>query len=156
VNSIIGAIEQLLPELSNRLAAGADVYGTEREAEFIEKNFPACTNVSIDFGVMEKASNVFVSLGDFGWSDLGTWGSLYDLSPKDSEQNVTLKGDSMMYNSRKNIVALPEGKFAVIEGLEGYLVAESGNVLLICPKDEEHLIRKYVNDAQIKMGEDYI
>jgi mannose-1-phosphate guanylyltransferase len=156
VNSIIGAIEQLLPELSNRLAAGADVYGTEREAEFIEKNFPACTSVSIDFGVMEKASNVFVSLGDFGWSDLGTWGSLYDLSPKDSEQNVTLKGDSMMYNSRKNIVALPEGKFAVIEGLEGYLVAESGNVLLICPKDEEHLIRKYVNDAQIKMGEDYI
>jgi mannose-1-phosphate guanylyltransferase len=156
VNSIIRSIEQLLPELSNRLSAGADVYGTPREMDFIDKNFPACTNVSIDFGVMEKASNVFVSLGDFGWSDLGTWSSLYDLSAKDANANVTLHGSSMLYNSNKNIVVLPEGKLAVIEGLEGYLVAESDNVLLICPKDGEHLIRKYVNDAQIKMGDEYI
>ena len=122
----------------------------------MEENFPACPNVSIDFGIMEKADNVYVSLGDFEWSDLGTWGSLYDLSPKDEQRNVTLKCDSLIYNSNDNIVVLPKGKLAVIEGLEGFLVAESDNVLLICKKDEEHAIRKYVNDAQMKLGEDYI
>ena len=138
VNTIIKAGEALLPELASKLAPGKDVYGTPEEKAFIEENFPACPNVSIDFGIMEKADNVYVSLGDFGWSDLGTWGSLYDLSPKDEQGNVTLKCDSMIYNSNDNIVA------------------ESDNVLLICKKDEEHAIRKYVNDAQMKLGEDYI
>ena len=156
VNTIIKAGEALLPELASKLAPGKDVYGTPEEKAFIEENFPACPNVSIDFGIMEKADNVFFSLGDFGWSDLGTWGSLYDLSPKDEQGNVTLKCDSMIYNSNNNIVVLPKGKLAVIEGLEGFLVAESDNVLLICKKDEEHAIRKYVNDAQMKLGEDYI
>lgn len=156
VNSIIKAGEELLPELAAKLDPGKDVYGTPDEKRFIDENFPACPNVSIDFGIMEKADNVYVSLGDFGWSDLGTWGSLYDLSDKDEERNVTLKCDSLFYNSHDNIVALPANKLAVVEGLEGYLIAESDNVLLICKKDEEHAIRKYVNDAQIKMGEDYI
>ena len=156
VNTIIKAGEALLPELASKLAPGKDVYGTPEEKAFIEENFPACPNVSIDFGIMEKADNVYVSLGDFGWSDLGTWGSLYDLSPKDEQGNITLKCDSMIYNSNDNIVVLPKGKLAVIEGLEGFLVAESDNVLLICKKDEEHAIRKYVNDAQMKLGEDYI
>lgn len=156
VNTIIKAGEALLPELASKLAPGKDVYGTPEEKAFIEENFPACPNVSIDFGIMEKADNVYVSLGDFGWSDLGTWRSLYDLSPKDEQGNVTLKCDSMIYNSNDNIVVLPKGKLAVIEGLEGFLVAESDNVLLICKKDEEHAIRKYVNDAQMKLGEDYI
>ena len=156
VNTIIKAGEALLPELASKLAPGKDVYGTPEEKAFIEENFPACPNVSIDFGIMEKADNVYVSLGDFGWSDLGTWGSLYDLSPKDEQGNVTLKCDSMIFNSNDNIVVLPKGKLAVIEGLEGFLVAESDNVLLICKKDEEHAIRKYVNDAQMKLGEDYI
>lgn len=156
VNTIIKAGEALLPELASKLAPEKDVYGTPEEKAFIEENFPACPNVSIDFGIMEKADNVYVSLGDFGWSDLGTWGSLYDLSPKDEQGNVTLKCDSMIYNSNDNIVVLPKGKLAVIEGLEGFLVAESDNVLLICKKDEEHAIRKYVNDAQMKLGEDYI
>lgn len=156
VNTIIKAGEALLPELASKLAPGKDVYGTPEEKAFIEENFPACPNVSIDFGIMEKADNVYVSLGDFGWSDLGTWGSLYDLSPKDEQGNVTLKCDSMIYNSNNNIVVLPKGKLAVIEGLEGFLVAESDNVLLICKKDEEHAIRKYVNDTQMKLGENYI
>lgn len=156
VNTIIKTGEALLPELAAKLAPGKKVYGTKDEKAFIEENFPACPNVSIDFGVMEKADNVYVSLGDFGWSDLGTWGSLYDLSPKDPEGNVTLKCQSLIYDSKENIVVLPQGKLAVIEGLEGYLIAESDNVLLICKKDEEHAIRKYVNDAQMQLGEDYI
>ena len=118
VYTIIKAGEALLPELASKLAPGKDVYGTPEEKAFIEENFPACPNVSIDFGIMEKADNVYVSLGDFGWSALGTWGSLYDLSPKDEQGNVTLKCDSMIYNSNDNIVVLPKGKLAVIEGLE--------------------------------------
>lgn len=156
VNTIIDTSEKLLPELAAKLIPGLPVYGTPQEKQFIDHNFPLCPNVSIDFGVMEKADNVYVSLGDFGWSDLGTWGSLYDLSSKDEEQNVTLKGQSMLYNSNNNIVVLPEGKVAVIDGLEGYLVAESDNVLLICKKDEEQAIRNYVNDAQIKLGDDFV
>ena len=152
VNTIIKANEALLPELTSKLAPGKDVYGTVQEKQFIDENFPACPNVSIDFGIMEKADNVYVSLGDFGWSDLGTWGSLYDLSPKDEAGNVALKCKSLIYNSKDNIVVLPDNKLAVIDGLEGYLIAESDNVLLICKKDEEHTIRKYVNDAQIKTG----
>lgn len=156
VNTIIKACETLLPELASKLAPGSGIYGTSEEKKFINENFPACPNVSIDFGIMEKADNVYVSLGDFGWSDLGTWGSLYDLSGKDENDNVTLKCQSLLYNSKDNIVVLPSNKLAVIDGLEGYLVAESDNVLLICKKDEEHAIRKYVNDTQIKLGEDYI
>ena len=156
VNSILKAVETQIPELAGRLAAGAEVYGTPAEKAFIDENFPSCPNVSVDFGIMEKADNVYVSLGDFGWSDLGTWSSLYELSPKDEAGNVTLKGDSLLYNCRNNIITLPQGKLAVVEGLEGYLIAESDNVLLICKKDEEHAIRKYVTDAQIKMGETYI
>ena len=156
VKSILKAGEQLLPELAAKLSAGIGVYGTPQEKRFIDENFPACPNVSIDFGIMEKADNVYVSLGDFGWSDLGTWRSLYELAPKDADRNVTLKCDSLFYNSKGNIVAMPKGKLAVIDGLEGFLVAESDNVLLICKKDSEHAMRKFVNDAQVKMGEDYI
>lgn len=156
VNTIIKAGELLLPEVAAKLAPGANVYGTPDEKQFIDENFPACPNVSVDFGIMEKADNVYVSLGDFGWSDLGTWSSLYDLSEKDAEGNVILKCQSLLYNCRNNIVTLPKGKLAVIDGLEGYLVAEADNVLLICKKDEEHSIRKYVNDTQMKLGDDYI
>lgn len=155
VNSIINAAEQLLPEITGKLKQEG-VYGTAQEKAFIDKHFPTCENVSIDFGIMEKANNVCVSLGDFGWSDLGTWSSLYDLSPKDKQDNVALHGESLLYNCRNNIIALSKGKLAVIDGLEGYLIAESNNVLLICKKDEEHAIRKYVNDTQLKLGDDYI
>ena len=154
VNAIIKALEQYVPDVAGKLAS--DKYGTPEEMDFINEHFASCTNVSIDFGVMEKADNVFVSFGDFGWSDLGTWSSLYDLSEKDDKGNVTLKCQTQLYDSRNNIVVLPSGKLAVVSGLEGYLIAESDNVLLICKKDEESAIRKYVTDVQIKYGNDFI
>ena len=154
VNSIIKALEKHLPDVTNKLAS--DTYGTPKETDFINERFSTCNNVSIDFGVMEKADNVYVSLGDFGWSDLGTWGSLYNKTEKDDEGNVTLKCHTQLYDSKNNIVVLPSGKLAVIAGMEGYLIAESDNVLLICPKDQESAIRKYVNDAQIRFGNDFI
>jgi len=156
VNSIIAELESQLPELTSKLTSKPEVYGTAEEQYFINHIYPSCPNISIDYGVMEKASNVFVALGDFGWSDLGTWSSLYDLSDKDADGNVSLKGVSEFYGCKNNIVVMPKGKLAVIEGLEGYLVAESDNVLLICKKDNESAIRMYVNDTQMKLGDEYI
>ena len=105
---------------------------------------------------MEKADNVYVSLGDFGWSDLGTWGSLYDLSDKDENQNVTLKCKTQFYDCKDNIVVLPQNKLAVLQDLSGYIVVESDNVLLICKKEDEQRIRHFVTDVSLKHGEDYI
>jgi mannose-1-phosphate guanylyltransferase len=98
---------------------------------------------------MEKAANVHVLCSDFGWTDLGTWGSLYEMSPKDENHNVTLKCKTAFYESEDNIVVLPSEKLAVIHDLKGYIVAESDNVLLICKLEEEQRIRQYVNDMNV-------
>lgn len=156
VNTILKAVNDLIPELSAKLSPGVGLYGTNNEESFINENFPSCPNVSIDLGIMERADNTFVLLGDFGWSDLGTWSSLFDVYPKDKEENAVLKGHSLLYECNNNIIVLPKNKLAVLQGLDGYLIAESDNVLLICKKEEENSIRKFVNDAQIKLGEDYI
>ena len=155
VQSIIKAIQRYLPEISNRFEEGVSIYNTDAENDFISKNFPSCPSISIDFGVMEKASNVFVLQADFGWSDLGTWGSLYDLSFKDKNENVALKCNTLTYESRGNIIAVPQ-KLVVLNGLENYVVAESDNVLLICKKDAEQRIRQFVTDAKIEFGEEFV
>lgn len=155
LQSINEAFCNLLPDIALKFSAGAQVFNTPAEADFIDKMFPSCPNISIDYGIMEKADNVYVLCSDFGWSDLGTWGSLYDLSEKDAQQNVTLKCQTAYYESNDNIVALPQEKLAVINGLEGYIVAESDNVLLICKKENEQAIRQYVNDAQVKFNGKY-
>ena len=117
--------------------------------------YEVITNISIDYGIMEKASNVYVLCSDFGWTDLGTWGSLYEMSPKDEHENVTLKCKTVFYESEGNVVALPPGKLAVIQDLEGYIVAESDNVLLICKLEDEQKIRQYVNDINVKFDGKY-
>ena len=118
-------------------------------------DFSACPNISIDYSIMEKADNVYVQLCDFGWADLGTWEALYDASPKDSNQNVIINSNTLLYNCKNNIIMLPEDKLAVIQDLEGYLIAARGNALLICKKDDQNAIRKFVNDAEMKFGEKY-
>ena len=95
-------------------------------------------------------------LADFGWSDLGTWSSLHEITSKDSGGNAVAKCEAMLYNAKNNMIALPEGELAVIEGLDGYLVARDNGVLLICKKDEEAKIRQYVKDAEEKFGNKYI
>jgi mannose-1-phosphate guanylyltransferase len=124
--------------------------GTEQEEAFIEEIFPKCPNISIDYGIMEKADNVFVLPSSFGWSDLGTWGSLYELSKKDSSENVSLHSEALFYEATGNIVTLESGKLAVVQGLEDSIVAEQGNVLLICKKSEEQRIKQFVADAASK------
>ena len=135
LSTIDNAFERLLPDVASKFSAGKNLFNTQDEQNFINEIYPTCINISIDYGVMEKADNVYVLCADIGWTDLGTWGSLYEMSNKDENQNVALKCKTVFYESTDNIVALPQDKLAVIEGLSGYLIAESDNVLLICKKD---------------------
>lgn len=156
VNAIMDAFHEYLPEITSRFDAGKGCFGTDKEKAFIDENFPFCPNISIDYGVMEKASNVCVQAADFGWSDLGTWGSLYDVSDKDENANAGLTSRALFFDSSENVVALPKEKLVVIQGLEGYIVAESENVLLICKKEEEQRIKQFVADVKLKYGDEYI
>lgn len=150
LRTIRQAFRDFLPEVADKFKEGEQYMGTAAEEAFIQDMFPTCPNVSIDYGVMEKASGVHVIPASFGWSDLGTWGSLYELSDKDENRNVTLHCESAFYESQGNIVALPAGKLAVLQGMQDMIVAESDNVLLICKKEAEQQIRQFVNDANVK------
>lgn len=155
VQSIIKALHRFLPEISNRFEDGLSLFNTPAEKSFIEDQYPACPSISIDFGVMEKASNVFVLCADFGWADMGTWGTLYELSPKDKDRSVALKCESLAYESCDNIVVAPD-KLVVLQGLKGYIVVESENVLVICKKGEEQRIRQFVTDVKVNFGDKFI
>ena len=150
LDSILNAFQEFLPEMANKFAEGDTLMGTPEEDAFIQQIFPTCPSISIDYGVMEKAKNVHVIPSDFGWSDLGTWGSLYDLSDKDENENVTLHSDAIYYDSHGNIVTLPKGHLAVVQGLQDCIVAESNGVLLICKRDAEQQIRQFFMDAEVK------
>lgn len=156
VQTIYKAFEELLPDVFARFESGKEKWNTPEEEAFINEIYPSCENVSIDYGILEKANNVSVLCAEFGWSDLGTWGSLYELSPKDENENVTLKCYTQFYQSKGNVVALPEGKLAVIEGLQDYIIAESDHTILICRKTEEQKIRQMVNDVAVRFDGDYI
>lgn len=143
VHTILNAFSNIMPEISSKLSAG-------------KEGFTSSPNISIDYGIMEKAENVYVQICDFGWADLGTWGSLHEALPKDQQKNVIIKGHTLLYDCKDNIIALPKGKLAVLQGLEDYLVADTDNVLLVCRKDDENTIRRYVNDVQVKLGDDFV
>lgn len=156
VQTILDAFNRLLPEVATPFNTGLDLFNTGRENDFIKEIFPSCPNISIDYGIMEKADNVYVQMGDFGWSDLGTWGSLHELAEKDANGNSLLKGKALCYDSHDNIITLPEGQLAVVQKMDGYIISSSGNVLMICKKDDEQEIRQFVIDAGMKVGDEYV
>ncbi len=155
LQAITHALQTYVPHIWNKFQAGRDYMATPQEDAFIQDMFPSCDNISIDYGLMEKADNVYVLEADFGWSDLGTWGSLYEQSEKDPYGNVTLRCETALYDSHDNIIVLPKDKLAVIQGLNDFIVAESDNALLICRKDNEQQIRQFVNDAQMRFDGKY-
>ena len=157
VNVILEALNKYLPDVAARFNLGKGRYNTAEEETFIREIFPYCPNISIDYGVMEKADNVYMLCVDFGWADLGTWGSLFDLAHKDAQQNAVLrKNKTLLYESTNNVVALEDAnRLAVIQGLNDCIVAESGNVLLICKKEDEQRIKQFMADAQIKYGNEF-
>ena len=132
-------------------------YTIDQIIGYIERNYASLPNVAIDQGVLQQAENVYVMQVDFGWADLGTWHSVYEFMSHGTGENVVIDSEVMMDDCRDNIIKLPKGHVGIINGLEGYIVAEEGDVLLICKKgDSSALIRKYVNEVGIKYGEQYI
>ncbi len=156
LDSSMKAFKQFLPEVDELFESGVKVYNTPQEAEFIDKIYPICKNISIDYGIMEKAENVYVLSSEFGWSDLGTWRSLYEHLNKDAEQNAILGRNVMTYDTKNCIIHMPADKLVVVQGLDGYIVTESDGVLLICKKEEEQNIREFVKDVEINKGQKYI
>ena len=155
VGTIMENLNEFLPELQQLFASAEGKYGTPAEQQAIDDIYPACRSISIDFGVMEKARNVYVRCSDFGWSDIGTWGSLYQHSAKDPEGNVE-SAPCLFYDTKGCIVKNKEGKLTVIEGLEEYIVVDTDDVLMICPKSNEQNIKKFIDDVKYKIGDKFI
>ncbi len=156
LKNIMKAFEKYLPEVDDVFRKGAVYYDTPEESGFIARAYPTVKNISIDYGVMEKALNVYVLSADLGWSDLGTWGSLYENRSKDRHGNTIVGNNVMSYDLKNCIVHMPEDKLVVLQGLDEYIVVEDENVLLVCRKKDEQEIRRFVDDVSVEKGEKYV
>ena len=154
--SIMKAFETHLDDVAALFGKGEKWYNTADEVHFINKTYSECQSISIDYGIMEKAENVYVLTSDFEWSDLGTWGSLYEIEKKDESGNVVSSNNVLFYDSQNCIVKVTGGKVAVIHGLDGYIVAESNDTLMICRREDEQQIKQFVTDVRIKKGDSLV
>jgi len=148
--SIALAYRKHLRDMHDIFDEGKQFYNTINEKEFIDRVFPACKNISIDYGIMEKSDNVYVYPADFGWSDLGTWGSLYSHLELDEYRNTIQGNNVMMYDSSDNLVKVSDDKLVVLQGLQGYIVVENEGTILICKKEDEQKIKQFVADLKQK------
>ena len=155
LKTILNAFKTHLPDISNKFNEGAHLFNTAKEKEFIDTSFPFCPNISIDYGILEKADNVFVIISSFGWSDLDSWTSLHDASQRDENDNVNLNSQTIYIESSNNVVATSTKKLVLIQGLEDYIVAESENTLLICRKKDENRIKHFMTDVKFRFGDEY-
>ena len=156
LTSIMEAFDKHLPEIHSLFLEGEGQYGTTSEPQFIEKTYSSCRNVSIDYGVMEKAENVYVLISDFGWSDLGTWGSLYEQLDKDERKNTVTGKYVFMHDSSGNIVNVQDDKLVVLHGLDDYIVVQNDNIILVCRLEEEQKIKQFVNEIKAELGDDML
>lgn len=157
VKSILNAFKKYLPEMNDIFREGESIYNTPQEQDFVHAAFSQCTNLSIDYGIMEKAENVYVLPSEFGWSDLGTWASVYDLSEKDYVGNAVIPSEMViMYDSSNCMVNVPKGKLVIMQGLHDFIVVEDNNTLLICPRSEEQEIKQIVGDVKQRFGPEFI
>jgi len=153
-SSLIKAIQEYMPDLAEVFEDGLNLMGTSGEYEYITRAYMQVKNISIDYGIMEKSDQVCVILGDFGWSDLGSWNSLHDLRPKDEFNNV-VEANAILYNTTNSYIKVIGNKLVVVQGLDNYLINESDNVLLICKLDDEKKFWDFVSNAR-KKGLDFV
>lgn len=153
IESITKAFEDHLEDIAEVFLEGNEFYYTEKEQEFIDKAYSHCKSISIDYGIMEKSEDVYMVKGKFDWSDLGSWDSLHDIKDKDENGNV-IDGNALLYDASNCYVKAPEDILVVAQDLDGYLVTQSGNVILICKKDAEKKFRDFLSDAKDK-GADF-
>ena len=149
--------EAVFPSVLRNLKFEYPTYTYEVEMDYVKKHYPSYPNLSIDYAILEHSDNVYMMSCDFGWADLGTWHAVYEFMSKGVGDNVVVDSEVILEDSSNNVIKLPKGKLAVINGLDGYIVAEEGNVLMICKKgDSSALVRKYVSEVQIKYGDDFV
>jgi mannose-1-phosphate guanylyltransferase len=147
--TILKAFHKYLPEVIDAFEGAANVYGTKEEKKFIEKAYSIVTNISIDYGVMEKANNVYTIPADFGWSDIGTWDSLFEVYNKDYLGNAVKGNNVKVYDAQNNMIMVPEEKLVVVQGIEGLCVIDTGDVLLICQRSKEQEIKQITVDLKV-------
>ena len=154
--TILGAFQNYLPDVADIFNGLNDVYYTDREQGQIDEAYSTCKSISMDYGIMEKAENVFTIPSSFGWSDLGTWGSVHENSHKDQDDNA-LPNRYMTYDSQHNVIRVAnQEKLVVVKGLEGFIVVDTEDALLICPKEEDQFIKTIVGDVKSGLGEPYV
>lgn len=148
---------KFLPVVLRNLDAINPNYTVEEEERFVQENFPSYPNISIDYGILEKCENVAVQKCNFGWADLGTWHGIYEAMSTEKGDNVVIDSEVLLNNAHNNIIKLPKGRLGVVNGLDGFIVAEKDNVLFICKKeDSSALVRKFVNEVQMQKGEEFV
>ena len=150
--SITLAFRKQMRDMYDVFEQGKQFYNTSKETEFIDRIFPGCKNISLDYGIMEKSENVYVFPTDLGWSDLGTWGSLYAHLDLDENRNAVQGNKVMLYDSTDNIIKVPNDKVVVMQGMNGYIVVENEGILLICKKENEQQIKQFVADLKINLS----
>jgi len=143
VSTVVNALRVYQPAISKMFERLLPYYYTDKEQEMINRNFPLCENISVDYAIMEKADEIFVLPASFGWSDLGTWGSLYENLPKDAHNNMQIGENIKLYETRNCVIHTTQEKRVVVQGLDGYIVAEKNNTLLICRLSEEQRIKEF-------------
>lgn len=156
VKNIITAFEKHLPEMYEVFAAERDKFNTENEKEAIELIYPQCTNISIDFGIMEKADNVYIIPSSFGWSDLGTWNSAWESMEKDYLDNAVAGKNVMVIDATKCMVHAQDNKLLVLQGLDEFIIVDTKDALLICKRDKEQEIKDYVAEVKRNKGDKYL
>lgn len=156
IKSILSAFEKHLPDTFAVFDEGKNFFGTNQEKSFIGKTYAECKSISIDYGIMEKANNVYVMCTDIGWSDLGTWSSLYEHTEVDKKDNAIVSGDIFSYDNSGNIFNISPGKVAVLQGLKDYIVVDSDDVLLIVKKEDEQNIKHYLDDVKKSTREKFL
>lgn len=149
VQAITDAFHKYLPEMSEVFDEVKPKLNTPEERDAILIAYPQCKSISIDYGIMEKAQNVYVCLGTFTWSDLGSWASIHEISDKDDNNNA-IRANAQTYETRNSIIRGSSDKLIVVQGLNGYLVGEFGNVIIVCEKDKEEQFRRFVSDLKTK------
>ena len=156
LKSIMSAFDDYMPSINKLFSTHFDKLGTDREADAVAKIYSQCRNISIDYAIMEKADNVYVLCADFGWSDIGTWGSLYANQRKDINKNAIVGNNVFLYDVKGSEINVQPQKLAVIQGLEDMIVVFTNDVLLICKKDEEQKIKDFLNNVKMEKGDKYI
>jgi mannose-1-phosphate guanylyltransferase len=154
--TLLRAVVKYLPEIAEAFREGNKHYNTPGEAEFIQEAYSQCTNISIDYGVMEKADNVFTLPAEFGWSDVGSWDSLYEVYEHDYLGNAVAGKNVKIYDAANNMIMVPDEKLVVIQGLDGYCVVDTGDVLLICKKEQEQEIKQITVDLKVADMDKYL